>query len=164
MNIKNLILIRHAKSNWDSFVQDIERPLAQRGIEDITLVAKESIKFLPAKKLMIFSSPAKRARETALIFATTILHPSDSIFFSADLYTFNENKLEKYVESIDNDYDNVILFGHNDAITNFVNKFGTIFIANVPTSGLVWLQFETDNWGKLEKGKTIKVMFPKNLK
>ncbi len=163
MNIKNLILIRHAKSSWDSFVQDIERPLAQRGFEDITLVAKESIKFLPAK-LMIFSSPAKRARETALIFATTILHPLDCIFFSADLYTFDENKLEKYIKSINNDYDTVILFGHNDAITNFVNKFGTIFIANVPTSGLIWLQFETDNWGKLAKGKTIKVMFPKNLK
>ena len=163
MNIKNLILIRHAKSSWDSFVQDIERPLGQRGIDDINLVSKESIKFLPSRPIL-FSSPAKRARETASIFATTILHPLDSIFFSADLYTFDENKLEKYIKSINNDYDTVILFGHNDAITNFVNKFGTVFIANVPTSGLVWLQFETDRWEKLDKGKTIKIMFPKNLK
>lgn len=163
MNVKNLILVRHAKSSWESFVQDIDRPLIQRGIDDIHLVSKESTKFLPSP-LVIFSSPANRARQTALIFATSILHPLDRILFSQDLYTFDENKLEKYVKSINNDYDSVILFGHNDAITNFVNKFGTVIIANVPTSGLVWLQFETHSWEKLSTGKTMKIMFPKNLK
>ena len=161
--MKNLILIRHAKSSWNNPCQDINRPLEQRGIDDAHLVASNCIKFLPST-IVIHSSSAKRARETALIFAKTILYPFESIVFRDDLYTFDENKLEDIIKSIGNDFENVILFGHNEAITNFVNKFGDIFIDNVPTSGLVWLEFETDNWEKIRNGKTKKTIFPRNLK
>jgi phosphohistidine phosphatase len=161
--MKNLIIIRHAKSSWNNFCQDSSRPLEQRGIDDAHLVASDCIKFLPSD-FIIFSSPATRASETALIFASTILYPLESIVFRDDLYTFDENKLERIIKSIGNDFENVILFGHNEAITNFVNKFGDIFIDNVPTSGLVWLQFETDNWEKIGKGKIKKTIFPRNLK
>ena len=161
--MKNLIIIRHAKSSWDSPCQDINRPLQQRGIDDAHLVAIDCIKYLPCN-FIIQSSSAKRARETALIFASTILYPVESIVFRDDLYTFDENRLEKIIKSIGNDFENVILFGHNEAITNFVNKFGDISIDNVPTSGLVWLQFETDSWEKIGKGNTKKTIFPRNLK
>jgi len=161
--MKNLILIRHAKSSWNAPVQDFDRTLEQRGREDAFLVANNAVKFLPSN-FVIYSSSARRARETALIFAKTILYPVESIVFSDNLYTFDENKLEKLIKSSTNDIENVILFGHNDAITNFVNKFGNIFVDNVPTSGFVWLQFETDSWEGITNGKTIKTIFPRNLK
>lgn len=161
--MKNLILIRHAKSSWDKPWKDVDRPLEQRGIDDANLVAINCMKYLPSN-FVINSSSAKRARETALIFAATILYPDENIIFRDDLYTFDENRLEKCIKLISNDFENVILFGHNEAITNFVNKFGNIFIDNVPTSGLVWLQFETDKWEKISKGKTKKTIFPRNLK
>lgn len=161
--MKNLILIRHAKSSWNIPLDDFNRPLEKRGIDDALLVSVECQKYLPSD-FIICSSSAKRARETATIFASTILYPVESIVFSDNLYTFDENKLEKIIKSMSNDFENVILFGHNDAITNFVNKFGDILIDNVPTAGLVWLQFETNNWEKTHKGKTIKTIFPKNLK
>jgi hypothetical protein len=50
------------------------------------------------------------------------------------------------------------------AITNFVNKFGDVFIENVPTSGFVSLQFDADSWNAINKGKTHKTIFPKDLK
>jgi phosphohistidine phosphatase len=112
----------------------------------------------------LHSSPAKRAHETAKIFSKAILYPLESIVFNDDLYTFDENKLEKVIKSNSNDFETIILFGHNDAITHFVNKFGDIYIDNVPTSGLVWLEFNTDNWETLCKGKTIKTIFPKKIK
>ena len=161
--MKNLILIRHAKSSWNNPCQDIDRPLEPRGIDDAHLVANDCIKYLPPN-FVVYSSSAKRARETAIIFATTILYPVKNIIFKDVLYTFDENKLEKIIKSMGNDFENVILFGHNEAITNFVNKFGDILIDNVPTSGLVWLQFESDNWEKIGKGKTKKTIFPRNLK
>ena len=161
--MKNLIIIRHAKSSWNNLCQDSGRPLEQRGIDDAHLVANNCIKYLPSN-FIIHSSSAKRARETALIFASTVLYPAESIVFRDDLYTFDENKLEDIIKSIGNDFENVILFGHNGAITNFVNKFGDISIDNVPTSGLVWLQFETDSWEKIGKGNTKKTIFPRNLK
>lgn len=161
--MKNLILIRHAKSSWEAPVNDIDRPLDQRGISDAHLVATNCLPFIPAHSVM-WSSSAKRTQETAMIFAQNILYPIESIVFKEELYTFDEYQLEKVIKSFSNGLENVILFGHNEAITNFVNKFGDIFVSNVPTAGFVWLQFDTNSWDKIKNGKTKKTIFPKNLK
>ena len=161
--MKNLIIIRHAKSDSETRLADIDRPINQRGIEDAKLVATNFLNFVP-ENFLIHCSTAKRTKETAIIFANTILYPVSSIIYDDNLYTFDENSLEKVVKSYNNDEDNVILLGHNDAITNFVNKFGDIYIDNVPTAGLIWLQFQTDYWNELQKGKIKKIIFPRNLK
>lgn len=161
--MKNIILIRHAKSSWDAPLQDKERPLNSRGVNDAHLVSTESRNFIP-KNYVIYSSTAKRAQETALIFAQNFSYPIEGVFFIDKLYTFDEIQLERVIKSFNNHIESVILFGHNEAITNFVNKFGDIFIDNVPTSGFVALQFETNNWININKGKTMKTLFPKELK
>ena len=161
--MKNLILIRHAKSSWEAPLKDIDRPLEQRGIKDAHLVATNCIKYVPST-FVVWSSIAKRASDTALIFAQNILYPIESIVYKEELYTFDENQLERVIKSCHNNFENVILFGHNEAITNFVNKFGDVFIDNVPTSGFVSITFETDNWNEINKGKTQKIISPKKLK
>jgi phosphohistidine phosphatase len=161
--MKNLILVRHAKSSWETPIKDVNRPLLQRGIIDAHLVSSCLSNYIP-KTFLVWSSIAKRATDTALIFAQNISFPIENIIYKEDLYTFDENQLEKVIKSCNNLYESVILFGHNAAITNFVNKFGDSFISNVPTSGFVSLQFETDCWDKIEKGKTQKTLFPKDLK
>lgn len=161
--MKNLILIRHAKSSWEAPLRDIDRPLEQRGIKDAHLVAASCIKDVPAT-FVVWSSIAKRASETALIFAQNILYPIESIVFKEELYTFDENQLEKVIKSCSNIFENVILFGHNEAITNFVNKFGDVFVDNIPTSGFVSIEFDTEHWDKISKGKTKKIIFPKKLR
>lgn len=161
--MKNLVIIRHAKSDWDLPVQDKDRQLTKRGIKDANLVSLKMSNIIP-KKYIIWSSSAKRASETAIIFSKNISYPIENIIYKEELYTFDEKKLEEVIKSCSNDFENVILFGHNNAITNFVNKFGDVFIDNVPTSGLVFLQFDTDSWGKIKNGKTKKTIFPKDLK
>ncbi len=161
--MKNLILIRHAKSSWETPIQDVDRPLLQRGIMDAHLVSSSILKYIP-KTFILWSSVAKRAVDTALIFAQNISFPIENIVYKDDLYTFEENQLEKVIKSCDNHYENVILFGHNEAITNFVNKFGDSFVPNVPTAGFVLLQFETNYRSKINNGKIKKILFPKDLK
>jgi phosphohistidine phosphatase len=161
--MKNLILIRHAKSNWDSPAKDVERPLEQRGVQDAHLVSLHIYDILP-KTYLMFSSTAKRAADTALIFAQNLNFPIDSILFSDDFYTFEAKELEKVIKSLDTAIESVILFGHNAAITNFVNKFGNISIDNVPTCGFVSISFDTYCWNKIENGKTNKIVIPKDLK
>jgi phosphohistidine phosphatase len=160
--MKNLILIRHAKSSWDAPLHDFDRALTQRGIMDAHLVATHALPFLP-DHYHVFSSAAKRARETAIIFAQNFSFPISEIQFGESLYTFDERTLESIIKGFPNSYNNVILFGHNEAITNFVNKFGDIFIDNVSTSGFVSLQFDTDDWQSIRDGKIKKVIFPKDL-
>lgn len=163
MRMKNLILIRHAKSSWEAPLEDKDRPLSQRGINDAHLVASEIEEHLP-KSYIVWSSTAKRAKNTAYIFAENLSIPLDTIIFKDDLYTFDSKNLENVIKSCNNQFDNLILFGHNDAITNFVNTFGNLAVDNVPTSGFVSLSFQENDWKNIQKGTIEKVLFPSELK
>jgi len=161
--MKKLILVRHAKSSWKESVEDKARSLTNRGIRDAHLVSSEILKYLP-KTFVIWCSSAKRAMETSMIFTQSMSFPAESIIFKDELYTFDVDQLEKVVKSCNNDCDCLILFGHNAAITDFVNKFGDVFIENVPTSGLVSIDIDVNSWKDIKKGKTRKTLFPKDLK
>ena len=160
--MKSLILIRHAKSSWDLPVQDKDRELINIGIENIKKVAKKAISILP-EEFSIWSSTAKRATQTAHLFCENFSIEKDKIIFNENLYTFEENTLEKIIKKCDNNVKSLIVFGHNGAITDFVNKFGDKLIQNVPTSGLVFLKFEQDNWIDIQNGKTLHTIFPKEI-
>ncbi|MGL2988572.1 SixA phosphatase family protein [Flavobacterium sp. RSSA_27] len=161
--MKNLILVRHAKSSWEAPLKDRDRPLSKNGLQAAHLVSSYVSKYLP-KTYLFWSSVAERASQTALIFAQNLSYPIESIIYKEDLYTFDENQLTNVIKSCKNDFDSVILFGHNGAITNFVNKFGDVFIENVPTTGFISLQFDVDDWKDIQKGKTLKIIVPKDLK
>ena len=163
MPMKNLILIRHAKSSWDAPVQDIERSISSRGVQNAHLIAIKAVDIVP-KSYIVWCSNAKRTKETAYIFSQYLSVPIDVIQFSNELYTFDDKQLFQIIKKCKNEHDNLILFGHNEAITNFVNKFGDLYIENVPTSGLVHLQFDCDSWENLSKGKTICTLFPSHFK
>ena len=161
--MKNLILIRHAKSSWDAPLIDKDRPLSKRGINDAHLMAANVHDYLP-DSYVVWSSTAQRAKNTAYIFAANLSIPLETIVFKDDLYTFDEKSLERTIKSCDNQFDNLILFGHNDAITNFVNTFGNHIVENVPTAGFVSLSFGENAWKEIGKGKTEKLLFPRDLK
>lgn len=160
--MKNLILIRHAKSSWDIPTDDFNRELLSKGIINANKIANLSSEHINTKSC-IWSSSAKRAFETAKIFVKNWKIDTKSIQLKDELYTFDYNDLENSVKSCPNDCNNLILFGHNSAITDFVNKFGDIFIENVPTSGFVSINFEIDNWRHINKGKINKILFPRDL-
>ena len=156
-----IILIRHSKSSWDFPLRDFDRPLTEIGIDKAIKIAKKTKEFIP-QQFTIWSSSAKRASDTAKLIVQKWDLDANAITFSDALYTFDEKKLEELVKSCPNDCDNLILFGHNNAITDFVNKFGDIFIDNVPTAGFVSIIFETNNWKTITKGTTIKILFPRD--
>lgn len=161
--MKQLILVRHAKSSWEAPLRDFDRPLTGKGIQDAHLVSSHIGNRIP-KKFLLWSSAAKRASETAMIFAQNISFPVESIIFKEELYTFDERKLEQIIKGCPDDYENLVVFGHNEAITNFVNKFGNTFIDNVSTSGFVNIIFDQNSWKNIDKGVTKNVVFPRDLK
>lgn len=161
--MKELILVRHAKSSWEAPLRDFDRPLTSKGIQDAHLVSSHIGNQIP-KAFLVWSSAAKRASETAMIFAQNFSFPVESIIFKEELYTFDERKLEQIVKSCPDDFSHLIVFGHNEAITNFANKFGNTFIDNVSTSGFVNIIFDQTSWKYIEKGITKKVVFPRDLK
>lgn len=160
--MKLLTIIRHAKSSWDFSSSDIDRGISSAGITNSKSIALES-KYLIDSDSLFWSSSAVRTTETAKNFLSIWKIDNKKIDFKDELYTFDSVKLEQIIKSCPNEYDNLILFGHNSAITDFVNKFGDIFIDNVPTSGLVRLIFDTDNWNEICNGKTNKIIFPRDI-
>lgn len=156
-----LFLIRHAKSSWDFDLIDKKRPLSSRGINDAQLVFNEISSFLPLK-YEIWCSTSIRTTQTAKIFSRLNYIDFNSITFKDELYTFNSNELEKALRK--NNAKNLIIFVHNNAITDFVNKFGNYYIENVPTCGVVILKFEDSNTFTPKKGVIVKTIFPRDLK
>lgn len=86
--MKQLFLIRHAKSSWSLPLNDVDRPLTNRGIQDAHLVSAEVSQELP-QTYLFWSSIAKRASETAILVAQNVSYPIGSIQFKAELYTFD---------------------------------------------------------------------------
>lgn len=161
--MKQLFLIRHAKSSSDITVNDIDRPINSRGLNDSNLVSLYVKDLLPEKK-MIWCSIAKRASQTAVIYSKNKLFSVDEIIYKDDLYTFNELCLEQIIKSCPNNYSSLVVFGHNEAITNFVNTFGNIFVENISTSAFVNIIFESPTWNAIKNGKTTSIIFPRDLK
>ena len=161
--MKKLIIVRHAKSSWKHNVIDHERPLTNKGIIDANLVSKTLIN----RKLnldLIISSNATRAKTTANIFISNLNIDRRFFYLNNDLYDFLGDNLLKIIKSCDNSINNLMLFGHNHAITSFVNTYGNIHIDNVPTCGVTIIEFDIDNWKNLNQGKTIDTIFPRDLK
>lgn len=157
----NLTLIRHAKSSWGFDVRDHDRPLSSRGLNDAQLVFEKFSGIIPNSPLILCSSSA-RTIQTAKIFSSINNIQFESIKIKKELYTFNSDELEKIVKR--NASEDLIIFGHNSAITDFVNKFGDYYIENVPTSGIVMIKFEDSNTISSKKGVIFKTIFPRDLR
>lgn len=160
--MKQLTIIRHGKSSWDFPVQDQNRPLIEKGIQNSIKIGAKS-KTLINPNSLIWSSFAERALATAKIVVEQWNLPIQSIIVKNELYTFDCREFERIIKSCPDSCNSLIVFGHNNAITDFVTKFGNIFIDNVPTSGLVSLIFDSNSWSTISKGKTNKILFPRDI-
>ncbi len=159
--MKTLYIVRHAKSSRDyDEVKDYDRPLTERGINDAYLIAsvlKDKIK----KPDVFISSSANRALHTAIIFSDNLGYPLSNLKINRSLYSFSDGYLLKTIYAMDDDFDTAIIFTHNHGINDFVNQFGSQQIENVPTAGVVGIQFDENHWKNIKKGTTILVEFPK---
>ncbi|TGV01139.1 SixA phosphatase family protein [Flavivirga rizhaonensis] len=161
--MKKLIIVRHAKSSWKHNVIDHERPLNERGFKDANLVS-ENLKGSGLKVDLVLSSDAMRAKTTANIFTSNLNIDESIVRLNHDLYDFSGSHLIEVIKSCDDSVDALMIFGHNHAITAFVNTYGSSRIDNVPTSGVVVIEFDIVNWKSLNQGKTIQTLFPRDLK
>jgi len=161
--MKKIVLVRHAKSSWELNVIDHERPLKEKGLKDAELISKHLIQDKLSLDLVL-SSDANRAKTTASIFMNNLNIENDKMQLDHNLYDFAGRNLLRVIKSCDVNVKNLMIFGHNHALTSFVNTYGNKIIDNVPTCGVVILEFNIDRWEDLNKGTTLKTLFPKDLK
>jgi phosphohistidine phosphatase len=162
-DMKNLILVRHAKSSWKYNVIDHQRPLKKRGRLDAALVAKALNKY-DFDIDLVLCSDAVRTRMTSEIFSSELNIIPEIVKLKHDLYDFSGTNLIRTIKSCNAKVNTLMVFGHNHAITDFVNTYGSSYIDNVPTSGVVMIEFNIENWNALKPGKTLFTLFPRDFK
>ena len=163
--MKHLLICRHAKSSWkDSSLADFDRPLNKRGETNAPLMGKMLVDH-KIKPDLIVSSPAKRAKLTALTLAKELHYPKKKIVYMNSIYNAPAEKLIPCIHSFDDQFDKVIIVGHNTGFTMLANVLGDLEIPNVPTCGIVALDFKVDSWKNVRKknGKLVFFYYPKML-
>ncbi|RYG19018.1 MAG: histidine phosphatase family protein [Chitinophagaceae bacterium] len=162
--MKQLLIVRHAKSDWGDFnLKDFDRPLNSRGQKN----APEMVERLINKSIVpdaIVSSSALRAITTAKYFAAGWKLEPAQLTTNTSIYEANTKTLLDVINGFDDKFDKIALFGHNPGLTDLVNYLTDDYIANMPTCSVVIIEFPFDEW-KLISGDTGKLVlfdFPKN--
>jgi phosphohistidine phosphatase len=115
-----LYIMRHAKSDWHtSASSDFERPLNKRGRKDAARMGKwlQKHKILPG---IVLSSPAERAKQTALTVVDALQLKADQIHFNKDLYLADRPALLRILQSVPDTTDSVLLVAHNPGLDDLV--------------------------------------------
>ena len=149
--MKELVFLRHAKSNREYHVEDIDRPLSLSGIRRIKKISKKKQFFFNSADI-ILSSPANRALHTAQLMMRQLDYDYKKLIIDRKLYTFYGEELIDYVHKLDNQWNKVVLVGHNPAFTYLVNHFSYKKITHLRTAGLAKITFESYNWASITEG------------
>ncbi len=159
--MKELILLRHAKSAWNNNLDDRNRPLSEKGINRIINISKVSKNIFKDSDI-IYSSPAIRALSTAIIMMNVLNISFSNIQIKENLYSFSFENILNFIKSVEDRFNRIICVGHNPAFTQVVNFLGNKKIFNLPTSSWVKITFDQSEWSQVKSGLTT-LGFPKKL-
>ena len=158
--MKTIILVRHAKSSWkDLSLDDLDRPLNKRGKRDAPFMG-EKLKEMEIMPDLILSSPAKRAKKTAIAIAKAIGYPKKKITYDNNMYHASAWYLLEMVRNQDNKNETIMLFGHNPDFNIFADmllKQNPVY--NIVTTGVYCIRFDVNKWEKVQEGKGEAVFF-----
>jgi phosphohistidine phosphatase len=146
--MKTLLIIRHAKSSWDTAsLSDFDRPLNERGRKDAPVMAKRLLENKVRPELFV-ASPAKRAKKTAELFIKEFGKDENEIVFISELYHAPAHVFYNIVSGFDDAYSSVAIFSHNPGITEFVNSLTSVQLDNMPTCGIFAVTSPARSWNE----------------
>ncbi|MBI3232957.1 MAG: histidine phosphatase family protein [Bacteroidetes bacterium] len=163
--MKNLILMRHAKAENPFDISDQQRKLTTSGVEEAESMAKKMLK-KNLKISYIISSPANRTKQTAEIIAKHYEIDPAHIVYETTLYEARLSNLLDVVNEIDESKNDVLLVGHNPSMSDAVGLFTQKNLDNLPTAGVLQLQFKKSKWQDIEPhcGELISLDHPSKFK
>ena len=175
--MRRLMLLRHAKTETDGpSGRDQDRRLDARGRTDAAEIGGWIGRHPPYPDLVLVS-PAIRADQTWKIAweAMKKRAPQPRVEILPELYGANPSQLLQTIRAASSaDPKALMLVAHNPgmhelalALTGSGDKASReALLDNLPTSGLVILDFETDDWNDVafRRGKLVLFVSPKLLK
>ena len=161
--MKTIYLVRHATADKGKPKSpDQKRALSKKGRKEAVKMAKKLKKNGMIPDLLI-SSPAKRAMQTARVFAKDVKYPKDKILLSKTLYEANNaSSSEAFlqeVRSMDDQYQSVMIVGHDPLLTAFAGYLRKDFTDALPGCAVVRFDFNNISWTKITAGRGILKFF-----
>ncbi|MGD1846716.1 MAG: histidine phosphatase family protein [Salibacteraceae bacterium] len=151
--MKLLYLVKHPKASLNNLqVEDIDRPLKGKGVREAYSLSA----YLKAEKVdpqLILSSPANRCWHTSQIIARSLEYSMNRIQLSIDLYKGGKDQLLRTLTGLSDQYDSVMLVGHDPALTNLLNRYSREPYDKLSAGGVVGMKFRTEKWKNLPKSK-----------
>lgn len=151
---RELVILRHAKSDWPAGVLDEERPLAPRGRRDAPAAGRWLREHVSAFGLVL-CSPATRARQTWQLVRPELAGAPESRH-DERLYGATVPTLTSVVRELPGQVNTVLLVGHNPGLEDFVTMLSgeqctlkTASIAVLGGSG-DWIDV-APGWASLER-------------
>lgn len=160
--MKTLFVLRHAKSSWENRdSSDFDRQLNEQGLRTAPAMGEAIYKnrFEPS---MILSSPARRARQTAVLIKQTALLESE-IKYDERIYEASPLRLLQVLSEQDAALDSIMIVGHNPGLEGLI-KILTGELQPMPTAALAVIDLDANNWSEItaESGKLRTVIRPKD--
>ncbi len=151
---RELFILRHSKSDWDSHTSDHERPLNKRGREN----ARQIAQWMKTRYLypgLILCSSALRTRQTLEPIIASLDITDDKIEYNDRLYLAELKTLLAVLRNVDDSESSVMIIAHNPGLEDLV-----VYLAQepiplstsgklMPTSCLVHFKLP-DDWQNLE--------------
>jgi phosphohistidine phosphatase len=154
---RELLILRHAKSDWSSGAsKDFDRPLAKRGKKDAPLVGAWLYREGLVPDLVI-SSPAERARQTAVKVCKSMDYKKKKIQWEGEVYAAGVEVFLRVLGRCSRDARTVLLVGHNPGLEDLIRFLAADELDDpadgklLPTATLVRLEMP-DDWSALETG------------
>jgi phosphohistidine phosphatase len=157
--MRQLFLLRHAKSSWDDPGQDdFDRPLNARGRKAAGAMARH-LRERGIRPAMILCSAARRTRETYEILSPSI--EGIPVAFEAELYEATRRDLVGRLRRLDDHLGSVLLIGHNPGLARLAaalchghgdSKALARLAEKYPTGTLATLETDIARWGALDDG------------
>ncbi|OGB61428.1 MAG: hypothetical protein A2Y94_00925 [Caldithrix sp. RBG_13_44_9] len=161
--MKTLYLVRHASAiDRETSQTDVDRPLSDKGREESKLMAKLFKERGSIPEIWI-SSQARRALETAHIFAGVLNYSAQNILINKKIYDESSgSRFLHLLNALDEQAGSCILFGHEPTLSEFAALLVRQYHTPFPKSGILGIVFPIKKWQQIETGNGIlkMVLFP----
>ena len=131
---------------------DRDRPLNKRGKRNAPMMGKR-LRQRGISPDAVITSPARRAAKTAKHLAKAVQFSPSQIQVVESLYDASPWSIMDFLRTVDDSLVTVMVVGHNLECTMLANLLGGLHIDNVPTCGIVALDFHILKWQQVEEGQ-----------
>lgn len=115
-----LMLMRHAKSDWHSHTADIDRPLSDRGVRDAVRMGAYLKQMNLVPDTMVVSA-AQRTQETASLLLPELVVDEKNIVVDQALYLAGMDTLRETIELYARDEQRLLILAHNPGMDYMVS-------------------------------------------